>query len=433
MRTIKIIKLDSSRVRSLENELEEARTSGEAVRVELPVLDCCPNVVVPLVAIVDRYSHFGVIQEVAGLDSLDATVLERSKCRSFGRVWRFTDDVMQGLVVSAYENELMSIPTLGRGFRVSFTWCINEIMDNVLTHSAPGGGPCGYVMVQYDQKHSLLKACVFDFGIGLLSSFGGSAKYNPQTSAEAIDLAVRAGVTSGKGQGNGLWGLHELIGQSVSGGRLLIKTGNGEYLYDKNQGIESSRECQQLVAGVPGGALVDFQLACGDPLSIDAVFPSTCRTADVWLENRENENGTVRIEVSKQARSTGSRGAGRDLRTIVENVLDVDQKDVVLDFVGVETCGSAFIDELVGKLIEKYGLVAFSQHVRIVNLRGIGERLLNHSLAQRLAAHVDAWTPDVGASGAATGSQESAFLTQSAREDSVADSPMGDGSGGKLQ
>lgn len=97
-------------------------------------------------------------------------------------------------------------------------------------------------------------------------------------------------------------------------------------------------------------------------------------TPNVWLESRENDAGFVQLEVKRLARSTGSRAAGRDLRAMVENVVDTDRKGVVLDFVGVETCGSAFVDELVGKLIEKYGIVAFSQHVRIVNLAGVGER-----------------------------------------------------------
>lgn len=436
MKTIKVTTVNSDGVRGLAAELLDAQ-GLDAVRIELPELDCCPNVVVPLVALIDHYRKAGVVKAVDGMGLLDVSALDCMKARSFGRVWRFADDGAQGLLVSAFENELMTtIPALGQGFRISFTWCINEIMDNVLTHSAPNGAPCGYVMVQYDRMQALLKACVFDLGVGLLSSFEDSIKYSPKTSAEAIDLAVRAGVTSGNGQGNGLWGLHELIGQSVSGGKLLIKSGDGEYLYDKSRRIESSRECAQLIAGVPGGTLVDFQFSCGDSLSIDEVFPSTCRTEDVWLANHENENGFVQLEVKGLARSTGSRAAGRDLRTLVENVLDTDRKDVVLDFMGVETCGSAFVDEFVGKLIEKYGIVAFSQHVRIVNLTGVGERLLNHSIAQRLAVHVDTLEPQTGASGAMPGSRESARLSQLEHmgpTGPVADGQEGDGACGKIR
>ena len=52
---------------------------------------------------------------------------------------------------------------------------------------------------------------------------------------------------------------------------------------------------------------------------------------------------------------------------------------------GSEFCSSAFIDELVGKLLAKYGFLAFTQRVRLLNVQGLSASLVNHSMSQRLA------------------------------------------------
>ena len=57
----------------------------------------------------------------------------------------------------------------------------------------------------------------------------------------------------------------------------------------------------------------------------------------------------------------------------------------MLDFDGVAFCSSAFIDELVGKLIVRYGFLGFTQKVRLVNVRGLSAQLVDHSIMQRLA------------------------------------------------
>ena len=49
-------------------------------------------------------------------------------------------------------------------------------------------------------------------------------------------------------------------------------------------------------------------------------------------------------------------------------------------------CSTAFIDELVGKLLVRYGFLDFTQKVSLVNVRGLSAQLVNHSIVQRLAA-----------------------------------------------
>jgi hypothetical protein len=52
--------------------------------------------------------------------------------------------------------------------------------------------------------------------------------------------------------------------------------------------------------------------------------------------------------------------------------------------IGAETCSSAFVDEVIGKLLEKYGFSAFVQMISIANVHGVVALLLNHSVRQRL-------------------------------------------------
>ena len=68
----------------------------------------------------------------------------------------------------------------------------------------------------------------------------------------------------------------------------------------------------------------------------------------------------------------------------MENTIENDGKAVTLDFDGVTFCSSAFIDELVGKLLVRYGFLGFTQKVCLVNVKGLSAQLVNHSIAQRL-------------------------------------------------
>ena len=92
----------------------------------------------------------------------------------------------------------------------------------------------------------------------------------------------------------------------------------------------------------------------------------------------------VRVKVLDIVGGCGSRENGREVRTVVENLVEADKRKVVIDFEGAETCSSAFVDEVIGKLLEKYGFSAFVQMISIANVHGVVALLLNHSVRQRL-------------------------------------------------
>ena len=369
----------------------------EPLTVEIDNASFCPNRIVPIVALADLFRRRGGL---ISFDCLSGTAAEAA-CIGFfenslnpngrpssplGRVLRFDNSTELSLIVNSIEESINQTARLAKGVRICFSWCLNEVMDNVLTHSSPVGSPFGYVMVQYIPSENLLKACVFDTGIGLWKSFDGS-RYSPRNPEEAIRLAVEENVTSGDGQGNGLYGLRRLVGQSLSG-RLHIRSDGAEYLYDPSRGIDNSRNSWNL-SGFNGTTFVDFQIRCDGELSLATVFPGSMDLVDLWTENREDETGAVRILVRDTVSGCGSRDSGKEIRTLVENLIEADGHRVVVDFDGIDICSSGFADEFLGKLLAKYDFVAFSQLVRIVNIQGVAALLINHSIAQRLALKQD--------------------------------------------
>ena len=82
----------------------------------------------------------------------------------------------------------------------------------------------------------------------------------------------------------------------------------------------------------------------------------------------------------------GNRPSAASLRALAENAIENESKHVTLDFDGAPICSTVFIDELVGKLLVRYGFLDFTQKVSLVNLRGLSAQLVNHSVVQRMAA-----------------------------------------------
>ena len=353
----------------------------ESVTVRLVGDEICPSRIVPVVGIADERLRLG---GKVSFETFPHSAAERAVRGTgpFGSVLGFDGSVRQNEIVNAMVLELDRSANLAKGLKQGFEWCLNEVLDNVLNHSRPLGEAFGWVMTQFVRDENRLKVCVFDTGIGLRASFDGS-QYHPANDGEAIALALRRNVTSGRGQGNGLWGLHGLV-KLCRKGRLHVRSGAAEYLYDPARGVDSTRECEPY-SGIPGTTTVDFEMVCDEAASLEQVFGDGYRPTDLWQEAHETADGTVRLVVAELAESLGTRDSAERLRHIAENAIDNDGRRILLDFAGVTSCSSAFADELVGKLVMKYGFVGFMERVSIRNLGGLSAMLVNSTLAQRMA------------------------------------------------
>lgn len=369
-----------------------ALSGNESVEIAIDDLGICPNRIVPVVGVADAYrtKGFDIVFKVKphspgekafmGFNTQTLNVSERPG-HVFGRVWRFDNAEEQTNLVNAMVWELDQSANLAKGVKQCFEWCFNEVTDNVLNHSRPDGGANGYVMVQFIPSEQLLKICVFDTGIGFKDSFIGSS-YFPENSEAAIRLAVGKGVTNGKGQGNGLWGLHEMV--KLSGhGKFHIRSADAEYLFDPARNLEATRSTWSIPA-FPGTTAVDFQMKCSVTTRLQDIFGADYVSVDLWQEAREQEDGSILLQVAELAEGFGSRESARKVRHVVENAIDNDRKFVALDFQGVEMCSSSFIDELLVKLVAKYGTLTYPNVFKVVHLKGLPAGLANFSAAQRI-------------------------------------------------
>lgn len=372
--------LNKSSVVALAEMLE---SEGEDISICFEDVICCPHYVVPVFALIDYYRSLGRRIDVVFPDhsTIESCFKNGSLERPFGSVWRFDNQDVLLELFDATQKAIMKLPNVGKGFKTAFGWCLSEVMDNVLQHSQEKSSlsSVGYLMIQYVHDERLLKCCVFDLGIGLYESFLGT-KYNPQTPADAVGLAVMPNVTSGNGQGNGLYGLKEIVKQSDNG-RLEIRSAGAKYLLENG---EERVEIAWRVPGFSGTTSVDFQIYFENEFSIDTVFPDRAAGVDLWMENHEVADNVVRLSVLEIVKGTVSRDFGREMRNVVENIIENEHKRVIIDFAGVEMCSSAFVDELIGKLLEKYQFVKFMNLIDLVGVSGLNALLIDHSIRQRL-------------------------------------------------
>ena len=138
-------------------------------------------------------------------------------------VWKFSSADEIHSLVDAYLDAVSRAAECHAGVLQGLEWCLNEVMDNVLQHAATTHG---YAMGQVHQGSQHVAICIYDYGQGLYNSLRNTP-YNPANAVDAITIAMQEGVTRDKnvGQGNGMWGLHNIV--RANSGFLNITSGPG--------------------------------------------------------------------------------------------------------------------------------------------------------------------------------------------------------------
>jgi anti-sigma regulatory factor (Ser/Thr protein kinase) len=129
---------------------------------------------------------------------------------------KFTSPSEQYGAVNRILNALLTaLSDFDRSDLRAIEWSLNEITDNVINHAdAPTGG---FVQItNYTGPAKRVEFVVADAGIGIPTSLR-LAHREISSDSEALDRAIREGVTRAKqfGQGNGLygtWGITQLSG-----------------------------------------------------------------------------------------------------------------------------------------------------------------------------------------------------------------------------
>ena len=369
--------------------LHQINNGSEWITVNIVESFSGSNVCAPIAGIIDYHRKNGVkIHVNCPLNSYanhvriyNPIVIEDyvSNSSPFDKVFSVSSEEGVNKMVTMYSLALRQGDELENGVIQSLEWCMNESIDNVLQHSLSNKG---FVMAQQNKQNKTFSFCVFDAGIGIFNSLHDS-KHAPETPLAAILMSMKERITRNEkvGQGNGLWGLSQIIKETK--GKLLISSGGARYEYVN--GAENAVKNGDFNLGKEHGTtMIDFQLNYSSPIDVTRALDGF-DPLDLWLENRENEKGDIVLDVAKESNGTGTRKSAERMRNIVINCFKQNYDVVNLDFKNVTMLSSSFADELVGKLMAKFGISKFMEHIVLSNLNSFNSAIVNRSVGQRMA------------------------------------------------
>jgi hypothetical protein len=347
-----------------------------------------PNVSVPIAGIIENMSLRGISFEFYYLtDYLKKLSIktplrvqenkELAQKASLDKIWRFdsADDIY--LLINSFVDELSQIIVCEKGVLEGFEWSINEVLDNVLQHSSRS---FGYVMGQVHPKTKHFVFCVYDTGQGIYNSLLSSSIHKPKNPVEALKLAVKEGVTRDKkiGQGNGLWGLHQIINENT--GILNIISNSACYNLTNNE-FKTFDRVPQLP--YDNGCIVDFQLDYGKEISISKALGGY-EPVNLKLESLEDNVGNITIDMQNKESGVGTRKSGEKIRNELINIYKQSNKNITLDFANINIISSSFADELIGKLVTEFGFYGFNNIFKLKNMNANVQSIVQRSVAQRM-------------------------------------------------
>jgi hypothetical protein len=262
---------------------------------------------------------------------------------------------------------------------VGLDWCLGEVMSNVLVHAEVTHG---YIMAVLHAKKQRIAVSIYDTGIGIYNSLKTSS-HAPENALQAIRLAMQEGVTRDKtkGQGNGLWGLSQMI--RLNTGTLAITSDSVSLRISPTD--EQHYESIPIISPEQGATLVDFQIEYNNALSVEDALARdghAFKPFNRFIENLDEINGAVVVKIA--AYPTGTRPAGKRLRNEVLNIFNDTKRPIILDFEGVEIVGSSFADELVAQLVIHFGFFGFNQVIRLSNMVSRVQAIVERSVSQRM-------------------------------------------------
>lgn len=261
---------------------------------------------------------------------------------------QFASNKEQGALVVRMMNLLLSSRSeLTRKDLAAVEWVLGEITGNVLTHSRSAVG--GFAQLTQYQGHIEIAVC--DAGLSIPGTLRPSFP-SIQFDKDAVEAALREGVTRDKneGRGNGLFGTYQLASNTSDG---YLHTSSRYAHFGKNpRGVTLKDErvpfCGTLIvaglgSSIPGELHKALRFSDGVHEPIDWI--ETC------YENSDATENTLVFNLAEEADSLFSRESARFLRERLENILRMNpQHQLILDLRTTPLVSSSFADELFGRL-----------------------------------------------------------------------------------
>ena len=314
-----------------------------------PTIAVYPNACLPIAAIMEHYKSNGIeflfsidddcyLRNCGFIDPMILSSEEISQLNNpFDKIVKYADSAQVASFTQKCVDYISHHAICEKGILESLTWCINEVMDNVLVHSK---SKYGYVLAQFHEVSKHVAICVSDTGIGIYNSLKNS-KHRPTKVIDSLSLAVQEGIGDGQGQGNGLFGLYQII--VANGGRLSLTSGPASLMlnskkqlqkFDNLPFVSRDRQC----------TIVDFQLDLNKQVDINATFASIggFDGFDIRIDNMLQDDDMLLYDVFENCEGTATRESGRLLRIDVINIIKRTGRRVRLDFSKVKMASSSF-------------------------------------------------------------------------------------------
>lgn len=269
-----------------------------------------------------------------------------------------------------------------RGDLAALEWAVNEIIDNVITHSESPVG--GLIQVSTFTRSKKIQFVVADAGIGIPRSLAALTGDGPDE--QALARAIEEGVTRGTGQGNGLFGSYEICRRSK--GFFFIESGNGRLRFAPDYGLQLQHHARVPYQGTLVAGVLDLSVPklLEDALRIKGRIYRPTDYLEMHYEDPRQERLLFRLR--DEAAAFGSRPAGTPVRNRLLNLMHMmPGQPIFIDFAEVPLLSSSFADEVFGKLFAEIGPLIFTNRLQLVNVPPLTASLIDKAITQRMASN----------------------------------------------
>ena len=367
------------------------RAGHRNIRIESIADAVFPNACVPITGIIDYFQDEGIEFDIqiytesylyncgfGSASEFDQNIMNNG-ASPFDRIFSYSSSSQVANLTQYFIDTISHQCLCDEGVLNGLTWCINEVMDNVLVHSEYSHG---LVMAQYHPTAKHVAFCIHDCGIGIHNTLKLSS-HRPRTEIDALSMALQEGVGDGKGQGNGLFGLFQIVHDNK--GRLSISSGSSSLMLS-NDGDMKKFDRIPSISSRNRGTTIDFQINLDKDINIKKLFRSIggFDGFDIRIDDMIDDNDCINYDVYQNGQGTATREAGAYIRNDVENILRRNETGVVLDFLGTQSVSSSFIDEFLAKMVLDLGFINFNRLIRIKGMNPDISYLCERSLYMRI-------------------------------------------------
>ena len=154
---------------------------------------------------------------------------------------------------------------------------------------------------------------------------------------------------------------------------------SGDALFRMEGGEEKGTQTGPDIAGT--GVLLSFDL--GHPVKLIETWIGEPSWSYIDAEaERIAERG---IKITETCSHTASRPPATRLRRKITTLLPAIEGSLELDFEGVTSLSSSFLDELLGRLNDELGNQRFNEKIIVSGLSELHRNMANNVIGQRLA------------------------------------------------